>query len=159
MFIKHYAPNRCFCIKAAKSTHNYKIAVACVQKMDVTVKIKIKKKSGGRGQEGCVQRIEVIVVKRKKSWGGGGVGRLKEDANGLVKLLLKFKKKMGGGGGGVRVDVIREVRLFVEIQKKQTLFFCFCFFLGGGSGRVGSGRLGGQGGCERRSEGFCENSK
>ena len=31
-----------------------------------------KKKSGGRGQEGCVQRMEVIVVKRKKSWGAQG---------------------------------------------------------------------------------------
>ena len=44
------------------------------------------KKSGGRGQERCVQRMEVIVVKRKKSWGGGG-GGLKEDANEEVKLL------------------------------------------------------------------------
>ena len=42
------------------------------------MKIKIKKKSGGRGQEGCAQRMEVIVVKRKK---------------------------VGGGGGGIRVDV------------------------------------------------------
>ena len=41
---------------------------------------KTKKKSGGRGQERCVQRMEVIVVKRKKSWGGGG----------------------GGGGGGAQ---------------------------------------------------------
>ena len=43
------------------------------------MKIKIKKKSGGRGQEGCVQRMEVIVVKRKKKcffffFGGGGGG-------------------------------------------------------------------------------------
>ena len=35
---------------------------------------KNKKKVRGRGQEGCVQRIKVIVVKRKKSWGGGGGG-------------------------------------------------------------------------------------
>ena len=39
------------------------------------MKIKIKKKSGGMGQERCVQRMEVIVVKRKKKLeGGGGVG-------------------------------------------------------------------------------------
>ena len=40
-----------------------------------------------RGEGGCVQRMEVIV-KRKKSQGWGG-----------------------GGGGGVRVDVNREVKL------------------------------------------------
>ena len=55
----------------------------CANK-EVIVKIKIKKKSGGRGQERCVQRMEVIVVKRKKKVGGGG---LKEDANEDVKLL------------------------------------------------------------------------
>ena len=32
------------------------------------------KKSGDRGQERCVQRMEVIVVKRKKRLGGGGGG-------------------------------------------------------------------------------------
>ena len=45
------------------------------------------KKSGGRGQERCVQRMEVIVVKRKKKLGEGGGGGLKEDANEEVKLL------------------------------------------------------------------------
>ena len=53
MLIKHYAPNRCLCIKVAKSTmcnrslgcglqrcHNYKIAVSCVQRMKVIVKMK-----------------------------------------------------------------------------------------------------------------------
>ena len=38
---------------------------------------KNKKKSGGRGQERCVQRMEVIVVKRKKKLGGGGAGSRK----------------------------------------------------------------------------------
>ena len=61
----------------------HKIAVACVQRMEVIVKMKkIEKKSGGGG--GCVQRMEVIL-KRKKSvcvCGGGGGGRV------------------GGGGGG-----------------------------------------------------------
>ena len=38
---------------------------------------KKKKKSGGRGQEGCVQRMEVIVVKRKVG-GGGGQSRCEE---------------------------------------------------------------------------------
>ena len=35
---------------------------------------KNKKTFRGRGQEGCVQRMEVIVVKRKKVGGGGGGG-------------------------------------------------------------------------------------
>ena len=48
--------------------------MSCVQKKEVNVKIKIKKTSGGRGQERCVQRMEVIVVKRKKKVGGGGGG-------------------------------------------------------------------------------------
>ena len=39
------------------------------------------KKGGGRGQEGCVQRMEVIVVKRKNSWG------VRVDVNGKVKLF------------------------------------------------------------------------
>ena len=40
------------------------------------------------GQERCVQRMEVIVLKRKKKvWGGWGLGGLKEDANEEVKLL------------------------------------------------------------------------
>ena len=47
------------------------------------MKIKIKKKSGGRGQERCVQRMEVIVVKRQKRWGGGAQGSWNEE----VKLL------------------------------------------------------------------------
>ena len=37
---------------------------------------KNKKKSGGRGQEGYVQRMEVIVVKRKKVGGGRGGGQV-----------------------------------------------------------------------------------
>ena len=52
------------------------------------------------------------------------------------------------GGGGVRVDVNREVKLLRQ----------FILFWGGGG--VGSGvRLGGQGGCERRSEAFVKIQK
>ena len=50
------------------------------------MKIKIKK-SGERGQERCVQRMEVIVVKKKKKiFFGGRGGGLKEEANEEVKL-------------------------------------------------------------------------
>ena len=53
-----------------------------------------------------------------------------------------FKKKMGGVGsggrvGGVRVDVNREVKFFVKIQKQ--------FFFGGGGCQFGGGGVGGRG--------------
>ena len=69
MFIKHYAPNRCLCIKVANSIDHW--VEDC---RDVT-------KAGGGG--GYVQRMEVIV-KRKKSQGEGGGVRV--DVNGEVKL-------------------------------------------------------------------------
>ena len=59
-------------------------SVMCAKK-EVIVKIKIKKKSGGRGQERCVQRMEVIVVKRKKKVGGGGGG-----GGGSRKMRMKM---------------------------------------------------------------------
>ena len=93
MFIKHYAPNRCFCkinnvqlitgVRIVEISQLQNCSVMCAKK-EVIVKIKIKKSQGGGGQERCVQRMEVIVVKRKKKLGGGG---LKEDANEEVKLL------------------------------------------------------------------------
>ena len=48
------------------------IAVSCVQRMEVIVKMK-KKREKVREKGGCVQRMEVIV-ERKKNWGGGGGG-------------------------------------------------------------------------------------
>ena len=65
MFIKHYAPNRCLCIKVAYSIDHW-----VEDFRDVT-------KAGG-----YVQRMEVIV-KRKKSLEGG----VRVDVNGEVKLL------------------------------------------------------------------------
>ena len=71
MFIKHYAPNRCLCIKVAISIDHW--VEDC---RDVS-------KAGG-----YVQRMEVIV-KRKKSQrgGGGGGGGFRVDVNGEVKLF------------------------------------------------------------------------
>ena len=66
-----------------------------------------------------------------------------------------FVKVQKGGGGGVRVDLNKELKFFLKIQKK---------ILGGGAGR-GSGRRGGgvggggHGGCERRSEVFVKIQK
>ena len=70
-------------------------------------------------------------------------------------MEIKKKKKyfffsLGGGGGGsgwggVRVDVKGEVKLLLIIQSKN-----------GEGGGFGWGK-GSQGGCEQRSEAFCEN--
>ena len=92
---------------------------------------KNERKSQGRGSGGCVQRTEVIV-KRKKSHGGGGVTVY---VNGEVRLLCNLKKNLGGqvGGGGRRVlgqgGCDRRSEVFEKIQKKN-------FFWGG---RVGPG--------------------
>ena len=169
MFIKHYAPNRCLCIKVAKSTmcnwslgwglqrcHNYKIAVSSVQRMEVIVKM-LKKGEKVRGRGGCVQRMEV--------WGGGGGG------SGWIWTekwsFCEYSKKnffffFGGGGGGggsgwgFRVDVNGEVKLLWKFKKK--------YFFGGGRGvRSGGGgggvRFGGSGWMGMENWSFCENSK
>ena len=53
---------------------DYKIAVSSVQGMEVIVKM-LKKGEKVTGEGGCVQRMEVIVKRKKKvSWGGGGSG-------------------------------------------------------------------------------------
>ena len=69
---------------------------------------KREKKSGGRGQGGCVQRMEVIVKREKKVRGGGvKVEKKKFGWEGRVR----GRGAGGGGGGGVRVHVNREVKL------------------------------------------------
>ena len=91
MFIKHYAPNRCLCIKVANSIDHWVEDCRDVTKAGgggICTKngsyCEKEKKSGGggrgqgrchkgRGRGGYVQRMEVIV-KRKKSQGEGGGG-------------------------------------------------------------------------------------
>ena len=68
-----------------------KIAVSCVQRMEVIVKMKKREKKSG-GQGGCVQRMEVIVKREKK---GGGQGRKKN-------LGGRVGSGEGGGSGQVR---------------------------------------------------------
>ena len=77
MFIKHYAPNRCLCIKVANSIDHW--VEDC---RDVT-------KAGGVGI--CTKNGS-YSEKGKKVRGGGG-GGVKVDVNGEVKLLWKVKKK------------------------------------------------------------------
>ena len=70
----------------------------------------------------------------------------------IQKKNLGGSRGEGGRAGGVRVDVNEELKFFLKIQKK--IFF---FFLGGGE--VRGGRVGGQGGCERRIEVFVKIQK
>ena len=77
-----------------------------------------KKREKVRGEGGCVQRMEVIL-KRKKSQGGGweGQGRYERRSEVFVKIKKKIFflggggggggawGRVWGGGGGVRVDV------------------------------------------------------
>ena len=85
MFIKHYAPNRCLCLvhkggqinvqlitglRIAEMSQLQNCSVMCTKNGSYCENEKREKKSGGGGG-GCVQRMEVIV-KRKKSQGGSG---------------------------------------------------------------------------------------
>ena len=97
--IKHYAPNRCLCIKVANSIDHW--VEDC---RDVT-------KAGGGGI--CTMNGS-YCEKEQKSQGGGVQGRCERRS----EAFLKIQKKniifilffFGGGGvglrgGGVRVDV------------------------------------------------------
>ena len=140
MFIKHYAPNRCLCIKVAKSTIcNWSLGWG-LQRMEVFVKM-LKKGEKVRGEGGgCVQRMEVIV-KRKKSQGGGGQGRC---------------ERRSGGGGWRQGGCELRSEAFVNIQKKKK--FGGGGWVGGRGGRVGGG-WGGSGWMWMEKWSFCENSK
>ena len=124
MFIKHYAPNRCLCIKVANSIDHW--VEDC---RDVT-------KAGGGGI--CTKNGSYCDEKEKKSVGGGGQGRCERRSEAFVKL--KFFFFLGGGvglGGGGQGGCELRSEAFVKIQKfKKKNFF---FFFWGGGGRVGGG--------------------
>ena len=88
MFIKHYAPNRCLCIKVAHSIDHW------------VEDCRIAEMSQRQGEGGYVQRMEVIV-KRKKSRGGGGGGqdRCERRSEAFVKIQKFFFFFLGLGGG------------------------------------------------------------
>ena len=106
----------------------------------------------GRGQGGCERRIEVFVKIQKKKYfffffggGGGSVGGVglgggvRVDVNEIEKQFGGYR---GGGLGGGRVrgqsGCERRIDVIVKIQKQN-------FFLGGGWGGGGRGRVGGTG--------------
>ena len=57
-----------------------------------------EKKRKSQGEGGCVQRMEVIV-KRKKSEGGRGQGRCERRSEAFVKIQFFFFFFFWGGGG------------------------------------------------------------
>ena len=97
--------------------HVQNCSVMCTKKGGYCENEKNERKSQGRGSWGCVQRTEVIVKRKKKSWGGCH-SRCKWRIEAFVKLKKKTRRGGGGGGGGqvgggdVRVDVNGEVTLF-----------------------------------------------
>ena len=82
--------------------HNYKIAVSCTQNGSYCENEKIR--GGGGNQGGCVQRMEVIV-KRKK--------------------MKKTKHYRHSGRVGEAFETIKNIFIFI-------FFFIFFFFWGGG---------------------------
>ena len=102
MFIKHYAPNRCLCIKVANSIDHW--VEDC---RDVT-------KAGGGGI--CTKNGSYCEKEKKNlgGGGGGGQGRCERRSEAFVKIQKKIYFFWGGGsgwGGGFRVDVNGEVKL------------------------------------------------
>ena len=76
MFIKHYAPNRCLCIKVANSIDHW------------VEDCRIAETSQRQGEWGICTKNGSYCEKEKKSGGGGGGGRgVRVDVNGEVKLL------------------------------------------------------------------------
>ena len=61
--------------------HNYKIAVSCVQRMEVIVKMK-KKREKVRGRGGCTKNGSYCEKEKVR-----GEGRVRVDVNVEVKLL------------------------------------------------------------------------
>ena len=103
MFIKHYAPNRCLCIKVANSIDHW--VEDC---RDVT-------KEGGGG----IRTKNGSYSEKEKNQGGevglkgGGQGGCELRSEAFVKnfFFFFFFFFLGGGGGGNRVDVNGEVKL------------------------------------------------
>ena len=88
MFIKHYAPNRCLCIKVANSIDH--LVEDC---RDVT-------KAGGRGI--CTKNGS--YCEKEKKVGGGVGGRCERRSEAFVKIQKKKLFFFFWGEGGGRVE-------------------------------------------------------
>ena len=89
MFIKHYAPNRCLCIKVANSIDHW--VENC---RDVT-------NAGGGGI--CTKNGSYCEKEKKAGevgGGGGGQGRCERRSEAFVKIQEKKNIFFFGGGGG-----------------------------------------------------------
>ena len=139
MFIKHYAPNRCLCIKVDKSTmcnwslgwglqrcHNYKIAVSSVQRMEVIVKM-LKKGRKSQGEGGMCTKNGSYCEKEKKC-------ERRSEAFVKIHFFFFFGGGEGVSGWGGSGWMWMEKWSFCENSKK--IFF---FFWGGEASGWGSG--------------------
>ena len=88
-----------------------------------------KKREKVRGEGGCVQRMEVIVKRKKVR--GGGQGRCDRRSEAFVIFFFWGGGRVGGGGGQVGCEWRSEA--FVKIKKKN------------GGGGVGAWVRGGMG--------------
>ena len=61
-------------VRIAEMSQLQNCSVMCTKNGSYCENEKREKKSGGRGQGGCAQRMEVIVKRKKKVGGGGGSG-------------------------------------------------------------------------------------
>ena len=116
MFIKHYTPNRCSCIKVSKSIFFFWGGGGGAW----------GRVGGGEGQGGCELRSEAFMKIQKKMGGGVGSG-----GGG------------GVGGGGVQGGCEWRSEAFVKIQKKKKKLGGGVGSGGGGSGWGGGIRVGG----------------
>ena len=97
MFIKHYAPNRCLCIKVANN-------VQFITGLRIAEMSQLQNCSIMCTKDGSYCEKEKKVLGR----GGGGQGRCERRSEAFVKIQKFYFIYFflgGGGGGGVRVDV------------------------------------------------------
>ena len=108
MFIKHYAPNRCLCIKVAMQINNVQLITGLrIAEMSQLQNCSVKCTKNG-------SYYENVKKKGEKSGGGGMCTK-----NG--SYCEKEKKSVGGGGGG-QGRCERRSEAFVKIQKKKKNF-------------------------------------
>ena len=122
-------------LRIAEMSQLQNCSVKCTKNGSYCENVKKGRKSQWGGGGGCVQRMEVIVKRKKVSGGVGGQGRCERRSEAFVKIQKKnyFFFFLGGGGGGGQGGCELRSEAFVNIQKK------IFFFFGGGGGGSGWG--------------------